>query len=172
MLSHSFPLKRLCDSTKLSDSLLRAARCRKLRHLKRHKDVTTISESASLLELARGAKRRRARARRRRDAVLLTLSMPPRGVKDGLEETFAVLRKAALLCEDGALHEVVVTNYKYPFSERSFDVLVARDSGLGRKVCCWALEGVCPLVVASHSHPVLGSLSARHCTGRKNQVYI
>jgi len=74
--------------------------------------------------------------------------MPPRGVKrPGLEETFAVLLKAALLCEDGALHEFVVTSYKYPFSERSFDVLVARDSGLGREVGCWALEGVCPLVV-------------------------
>ena len=74
---------------------------------------------------------------------MLTLSMPPRGVNEGLaglEETFAVLWKAALLCEYGALHEVVVTSYKYPFSERSFDVLVARDSGLGREVGCWALE--------------------------------
>jgi len=81
--------------------------------------------------------------------TLLTLSIPPRGVKDGLEETFAVLRKAALLCEDGALHEVFVASYKYPFSKRSFGVLVARDSGVmvGREVGCWALEGVCPLVV-------------------------
>ena len=64
-----------------------------------------------------------------------------------MEETFAVLRKAALLCEDGALQEVFVASYKYPFSKRSFDVLVARDSVLGREVGCWALEGVCPLVV-------------------------
>jgi len=62
--------------------------------------------------------------------------------RPGLEETFAVLWKAALLCEDGALHEVFVASYKYPFSERSFDVLVARDSGLGREVGCWPLEGV------------------------------